>query len=108
MNARLLPADIDTMLAGREMDAWVQEKIFGLITLRASPSIFTDIYDADSWLTSIPYYSTDIAAAWQVIERLKNEYRMSLLEEIKGLTELLGDSLSDDTPCFEILSQGFN
>lgn len=55
--------NVDKIQAGREMDALIAEKITGFkpVTMTAGiPPHF--IY---------PQYSTDIAAAWQVIERLK-------------------------------------
>jgi hypothetical protein len=50
--------------AGRELDALVAEKVMGLQPLRREvppdPGAFLDL----------PHYSTDIAAAWEVVEKL--------------------------------------
>lgn len=48
--------DVDKMQAGREMDALIAEKVMGY---RAAD------------IVSVPEYSTHIAAAWQVVERMR-------------------------------------
>jgi hypothetical protein len=60
------PENIENMQAGREMDALVAENIFKL--------------DAACWIHGceitahrIPEYSTDIAAAWLVVEKLRQQ-----------------------------------
>lgn len=53
--------DIDKMEAGPELDKLVNEKVFGI-----QLNEFDDI-------TSIKPYSTDIAAAWEVVEKLKGD-----------------------------------
>lgn len=68
--------NIDEMEAGRELDALIAERIFGLRveweqeylgeTIPSSKQL-ADQYDENGIL---PMYSTDIAAAWGVIEKL--------------------------------------
>lgn len=48
--------DIDAMPAGRELDEQIARQIFN----------WQDVKRAEA-----PYYSTNIAAAWQVVERMK-------------------------------------
>jgi hypothetical protein len=74
-----------TLEAGRELDALVAEKIFGWqrrpFECNAEqrvvvPPDWTD-FSVDYWLgrdiyEHVPAYSTDIAAAWQVVERLRD------------------------------------
>jgi hypothetical protein len=76
---------IDEMPAGREMDLLIDRELFGKKNLRAYHKIFTGRHiDSDRKLTPYqqseldagnygpweqcpaPYYSTDIAAAWEV------------------------------------------
>lgn len=78
--------NIDELQAGRELDALVAEKIMQLPGLeRGDPNKYCGIighahpqtegeyyYRRDGFLSdSIPCYSTDIAAAWQVVEKTK-------------------------------------
>ena len=57
-------------LEGRELDAAVHERVFGRPVKWAAPSAaFTFPFDPDARIR-IPDYSSDIAAAWQVVERM--------------------------------------
>jgi hypothetical protein len=60
------------MNAGRELDALVAERVFGRIVDygRHGPGqlIATNPRDEDDNWHDLPPYSTDIAAAWQVLE----------------------------------------
>lgn len=66
--------EIEKMEAGREMDALIAEKIFKT----PDQHIYHIDYDpegnkfADGVKESIPHYSTDIAAAWLVVEKIKD------------------------------------
>ena len=62
----MTPQEIDNMQAGRELDALVSEKVMGI----KWPGVFWD-GDPDSHFFNRRAYSTDIAAAWQVVEKLK-------------------------------------
>ena len=58
-------------LEGRELDAAVHECVFGRRVKWATPSAaFNFPFDPDTRMR-IPHYSTDIAAAWQVVERMR-------------------------------------
>ena len=55
---------------GRELDALVAEKVMGH-DLRASPFRASEPFDLSAPNQSIPHYSTDISAAWEIVEKLK-------------------------------------
>ena len=62
------------MKAGRELDALVAEKVFGQKLFRGAVvygnwSPQDDGYDG--YVCDVPRYSTDIAAAWKVVEQLE-------------------------------------
>ncbi len=61
--------EILNMPAGREMDALIAEKIFGNFVHRLSGGK----YGIGSLMLEIPNYSTDIADAWEVAEKLHKE-----------------------------------
>lgn len=65
--------DVDSMLAGREMDKLIAEKVMGWgdfwsdpngVILMGNPPGNTVEDDR----IEVPHYSTDIAAAWQIVE----------------------------------------
>jgi hypothetical protein len=73
------------MQAGRELDALVAEKVFSF-TL-ASHSAEEDLWvhepnDILSW--PLPTYSTDIAAAWEVVEKFGEGSNFTLIEAFPG------------------------
>jgi hypothetical protein len=56
----------DELTAGRPLDARVHEQVFG-----QSP------YRDEQYAEDLPYYSTDLAASWQVAEHLQAQgYRV--------------------------------
>jgi hypothetical protein len=64
--------NIDELQAGRELDALVAEKVMGY-TLGTPPSPESAINLAGpEYPVTVPHYSTDIAAAWQVVEKFKD------------------------------------
>ncbi len=76
---------------GRELDALVAEKVIGLQVYQATEDdmIFTlerefvqagdYCYDVENHMTRlVPSYSTDIAAAWQVVEHFGSDCRVDL------------------------------
>ena len=85
--------DIDQMEAGPEMDQWVAEKVMGLTKCfqwldgGGSPFVVHDVecdapikfqcYDAKlgRWTKK---YSTDISAAWEVVQKLYDGWQFSL------------------------------
>ena len=60
--------EILNMPAGREMDALIAENVFNVFVHRLNGSAFSV-----SMLNEIPHYSTDISAAWEVVEKLHKE-----------------------------------
>lgn len=59
----------ETLTAGRELDALVAEKVFG--TVPTWNTVRTMDGPRKRLSGTVPSYSTDIAAAWQVAEDLK-------------------------------------
>ncbi len=57
--------DIREMKAGRELDALVAEKVMGQYFRNEWYKLYND---------TIPCYSTDISAAWKVVEKIKKEF----------------------------------
>lgn len=60
---------IETLPAGRELDAIVAEKVMGWC--RGSEASSGEWQRHDGMLAELPKFSTDIAAAWQVVEKLR-------------------------------------
>lgn len=58
------------MTAGRELDAWIAEKVMGNPPPVVPPGVWPQ--ELHSWQDRLPLYSTDIAAAWEVVEKLKS------------------------------------
>jgi NTP pyrophosphatase (non-canonical NTP hydrolase) len=90
---------IDEMPAGREMDLLIDRELFKKKNLRAYHKIFTGRYiDSDRKLTPYqqseldagnygpweqlpaPHYSTDIAAAWRLLEHIKKSVKITVYE----------------------------
>lgn len=55
------------MKPGRELDALIAEKVMGLITDLDRQTVW-DVYEKPGY--PLPHYSTDIASAWLVVEKL--------------------------------------
>ena len=87
------------MEAGRELDALVAEKVMGLevrsITVMDSKGTHSDVGTVDAPrrmpdgrmgvnVDKLPAYSTDIAAAWEVVEKLGLAFELGWLPEDKG------------------------
>ena len=96
--------EIMAMVPGREMDALVAEKVM-MWTKDADGSYWlADTYSIRTWeQTSYPGFqsSTDIAAAWEVVEKLKerNEYiSVHVLREGKYMACTLEDEAEADSP----------
>jgi hypothetical protein len=67
------------MNAGRELDALVAEKVMGWTDIHPCPEDDMREYGEDLWgrqpgsahnQQNVPYYSTDIAAAWRIFEKM--------------------------------------
>ena len=101
MNCPVCNTDIDNHPANRCLDAWVAEKVMGwdldkvareeFISYRrhntgigmTGQEEYNEKQSRDRMLMlTIPYYSTDITAAWKVIDRLDELY--SAWFEIRG------------------------
>lgn len=62
--------NIDELKAGRELDALIAEKVMGLrseLSLASSQQKYEQIRNK---IEHCPIYSTDIAAAWEVVEKM--------------------------------------
>lgn len=110
--------NIDSLLAGRELDALIAEKIFGFSDIREYAEGYFGKGEVFGLFAKqrIPDFSTDIAAAWLVVEKLKREmtwyknikpdgfrldydildnvWRVALVCDEEGVTE----SVEADTP----------
>lgn len=60
------------MKAGRELDALVAEKVMGLMMIDGKEKYPCDSSSKGYILTDPEPYSTDIAAAWLVVEKLRD------------------------------------
>lgn len=74
MNTDALTAgDIDAIPAGRELDALIAEKVFGVTIIEQTDSNLI-FYDYRARLNKEPFtvkhYSNDIAAAWEVVNEM--------------------------------------
>ena len=65
--------DYDNMNAGSELDALVAEKVLDsfVVHLGDVPHIQTASPLNDMHFAPVPHYSTDIAAAWEVVEKMR-------------------------------------
>jgi hypothetical protein len=83
----MTPEEIDLMPAGREMDALVAEKVFGDIICKSSMWHVRETKDfaLEHWTTCKIHgksgcvaeprkFSTDISAAWEVVEKIKDQF----------------------------------
>lgn len=66
------------MNPGRELDALIAEKVMGL-------NLVEKIDECHTFIANLPYYSTDIKAAWEVIEHFANDTGARL--ELRALLE---------------------
>lgn len=74
------------MNAGRELDALIAEKVMGRKNIRFENTIYGQIHQSDVTpefpdliakgvkRIRIPHYSTDISAAWDVVEKIKFKF----------------------------------
>ena len=74
----MTPSEIDALPAGRELDAMVATFVMGCKVIVDGGKPYCDCddrghftRDANDVYADLPCYSTDIAAAWQVVEKLK-------------------------------------
>lgn len=104
--------EIEHIVAGNQMDAAVAKAVMGLVLFTATPDqkailngcrvggpytvggqrlpdkTYVDTGERHAWgpiVNEIPHYSTDIAAAWQVVEHLmRQDYRYVLRGNFEG------------------------
>src|SRR5262245_40649185 len=83
----MTPTDIDNLQAGRELDALIAERIFGdfPVHLGDAPYVQTPSPHNDMHYAPVESYSTDIAAAWLVVEKF-NDYSTQLDSHGNGYT----------------------
>lgn len=76
--------DIETLPAGREMDAMVAQQVMGMAKYEVQATILGAVLPMGEHrppiVPSIPAYSTDIAAAWLVVEIMRKKGFRFLLE----------------------------
>jgi hypothetical protein len=81
------------MKSGRELDLIVAEKVMGLTTMPErgceGPWYFTE----NRWC-ALPFYSQNISAAWEVVEKMKEDFCISLIKDL-GYSADFGGWLSD-------------
>lgn len=85
--------------AGRELDRMIVEKIFGLDPWTARRGLHPDGDIEYHWGYPLghdvaPNYSTDIAAAWQVIEHLRSQgyqFHINSLAESNNISVLISN-----------------
>jgi len=73
MRTELAPDAILVLPAGRELDAIVAEKVMGMRVLRHADGSISEGGQGNERVrrdAKIPMYSTSIAAAWEVVEKL--------------------------------------
>lgn len=89
--------DYSTMEAGREMDALIAVKIFGYIELPppAMPRLQKPGKYGVEMLFHVNHYSTDIKAAWEVVEKLEQSmgWAFNRLTPHEYLFEFFNDSM---------------
>lgn len=70
------------MIPGRELDALIAEKVMGL----RCPDWISCGRGRGAWEHSLKHYSTDISAAWEVVEKLNLLERFELSRRDKKFT----------------------
>jgi hypothetical protein len=70
--------EIMVMEAGREMDAMVNEYI-----IHDSPCV--GVFYSEEAYQNLPHYSTDISAAWEVVEKMSNK-EITIYHQLEGMT----------------------
>ena len=102
----LTPEQIDAMPAGREMDALVSEQLMGIkVGWAKEVGSVLILFEPHPFVvgtgTEIPDYSTDIAAAWKVIENMEARDDDRMYNELAQVTPLwaLDSSQSALTIC---------
>ena len=82
--------EIDAMEAGEDLDHAIAEDVFGFPVFREQKDgkLYLGASRMHHEWRELPRYSTDIAAAWQVVERMRQ----------LGLAHQFGETLERDMP----------
>lgn len=75
----------DYMNPGRELDALIAEKVMGWKNIKGELYWLAGLSDRGI-AEDVPYYSTDIAAAWEVFEKIKT-LKNNLSIQISGTSD---------------------
>lgn len=92
--------EILNMKPGRELDALIATKIFGWYFKKMPTGkmllppdnderkYFAAVWDENGIPGYLPEYSTDISAAWEVVEKLNEKFEVSILLDINGFANI--------------------
>lgn len=72
--------EIDKMEAGRDMDALIAERVMGYTVTRVNGEPYTEWHGHKAEPYHLGAYSTDIAAAWQVVEKMREGFKFCCLD----------------------------
>jgi hypothetical protein len=90
------------MPAGREMDVLIAENVMGWAEIREEKyqgeRVVAGRPPSETRLSFVPFYSTDIAAAWEVIEKF-DFMKLTKSFGVKGVVWIV--KMSDGTEVFE-------
>lgn len=67
--------EILAMEPGRELDCWVAEKVMGWINVNKETGTGDKPNYHGFYGVKIPNFSTDIAAAWEIVEHMRSHQR---------------------------------
>src|SRR3990167_2029550 len=90
--------NIYEMTAGRLMDALIAEHVMGWKVSTADKKagdVFGGEDPSDLWIKPVPYYSSSIALAWQIVERMQERDDDAFYNELSTRTPLIALSNSD-------------
>lgn len=81
----------DGMEAGRELDMLVSKEIMGANYPRLTQETIETFgyersYDGGGWNINVPDYSTDISAAWEVVEKCSHMSMEKTVHDDGGIT----------------------
>lgn len=80
-NAQFTQSKISKIEAGRTMDTLVAKRVFGLDVVASSNGFYFENngkFPGRAPLLELPRYSTNIAAAWKVVENLTSDYEITI------------------------------
>ena len=74
MNCPFCKIDIDEHEAGDCLDAWICQSIFNELPEKRDCAHGSIPVNKDGTIFLIPFYSTDMGAAWKVVEKVKKRW----------------------------------